>query len=409
MVCLMPMGQKLVLGGLNFTLFRILLAVGILRVIVRGEARRMQWTPMDKLFVWWLIVSVVFGSMSEPTSALFVNRLGDAYNAAGCYFFARCVLLKLEDVVIGVRTVALACIPLAALMLVEKTTAHNLLSIFGGVPQITIFREGHIRCQGAFRHPILAGTFGATMLPLFASLWVYKSQRLIAIAGVLSALVIAVTSSSSGALMAVLAGGVGLALWKYRNSMRSVRRVTVMLILALSLVMQAPVWYLFAKLSNVAGGTGWHRAYLIDQTISHFNEWWLFGTVVTAHWGPSGEVIAADPRMMDITNHYVMEGVKGGLLKLTLFVAILVQCFKAVGLAHRAQPPRSPDAFYIWALGVALFTHCVSFLSITYFDQSIVMLYWLMAAIICAMGTATMRSQMPTDTIHGRRTKMHGA
>ena len=168
--------------------------------------------------------------------------------------------------------------------------------------------------------------------------------------------------------------------------MRSIRWGALFAILILSLAMQAPVWYLFAKLSNVTGGTGWHRAYLIDQTISHFNEWWLFGTVVTAHWGPSGEVIAADPRMMDITNHYVMEGVKGGVLKLALFVAILVQGFKAVGRARRAETPGSPAAFYIWAMGVALFTHCLSFLSVTYFDQSILALYWLLAAIVCTTG-----------------------
>jgi len=386
MVCLMPMGQKVVVFGLNFMLFRILLAVGVLRVLVRGEARRLRWTLLDKLFAWWAFVTVAFGSLSEPSSDLFISRAGDAYNSVGCYFFARCVLVELEDVLAGVRTLAFACVPLAALMVVEKLTCHNFLSVFGGVPELTILREGHIRCQGAFRHPILAGTFGATMLPLFAGLWAYKEYRKICIAAVLSALTIAVTASSSGALMAIIAGVAGLLCWKYRNSMRSIRWGALFAILILSLAMQAPVWYLFAKLSNITGGTGWHRAYLIDATIYHFNEWWMFGTVVTAHWGPSGEVIAADPRMMDITNHYVMEGVKGGVLKLALFVAILVQGFKAIGRARRAETPGSPDAFFIWAMGVALFTHCLSFLSVTYFDQSILALYWLLAAIVCATG-----------------------
>lgn len=407
MVCLMPMGQKLVLLGLNFTLFRILLAVGVLRVLVRGEAHRLKWTTVDKFFAWWVLVSVVFGSLSEPAIDLLVNRMGDAYNAVGCYFFARCVLLELEDVVVGVRTLAFACVPLAALMLVEKTTGHNLLAIFGGVPALTILREGHVRCQGAFRHPILAGTFGATMFPLFVGLWFYKPHRRIAIAAALSSLIVAVTASSSGAIMAVIAGAGAFALWRFRNRMRLIRWGALLAILILSLVMQSPVWYLFAKLSNVAGGTGWHRAYLIDQTISHFNEWWLFGTVVTAHWGPSGEVIAADPRMMDITNHYVMEGVKGGVLKLALFVAILVQCFKAIGRARRAQEPGSPDAFFVWAMGVALFTHCLSFLSITYFDQSVVVLYWLMAAIVCITGFNG--RSFPTPTAFAQRRQIHGA
>ena len=34
-----------------------------------------------------------------------------------------------------------------------------------------------------------------------------------------------------------------------------------------------------------------------------------------------------------------------------------------------------------WAIGVTLFAHCISFLSIIYFDQMGVIWYWLLAAI----------------------------
>ena len=40
----------------------------------------------------------------------------------------------------------------------------------GGVPEITVVREGRLRCQGAFAHPILAGCFWAEQLPLIAAL-----------------------------------------------------------------------------------------------------------------------------------------------------------------------------------------------------------------------------------------------
>jgi hypothetical protein len=113
----------------------------------------------------------------------------------------------------------------------------------------------------------------------------------------------------------------------------------------LALMMNAPVWYLSAKLSEAMGGSGWHRAYLIDQWVAHFGEWWLFGTTYTAHWGPAGETIPGDPNMMDITNHFVMEAVKGGLLKLLLFVAMLVGCFKVIGRRlHLKRRQRVPDS-----------------------------------------------------------------
>jgi hypothetical protein len=376
------LGQSFVLLGLHFQFFRILLLVGIARVILKGEARQMTWGRADKLFAWWVLVSLIFGVLSKPSTELLANRLGDFYNALCCYVFVRCLVVDFEDIVVGVRALAVLSLPVAALMIVEKTTTHNLLSVFGGVPEITFVRDGHVRCQGAFRHPILAGTFGATQFPLFVALWHYRREdRRLALFATLSSLIIVIAASTSGALMALMAAMGGLAMWKWRSYMRLMRRGVVVMLIGLTLVMSAPVWYLFARLSDITGGTGWHRAYLIDQTIAHFDEWWLFGTTYTAHWGPAGEFIAADHNMMDITNHYVMEGVKGGLLKLLLFIALIVGCFKIIGGAVRAEAERPPAGFLIWALGTSLFAHCLSFMSITYFDQTIIIWYWLLAAI----------------------------
>lgn len=395
--CLMPLGQEIVLLGLHFQCFRVVLLAGVLRVIVKGEMAQLAWTRLDTLFLWWVVVSLVFGSLSKPSMELFINRLGDAYNACGCYFFARCVMAEFEDIVISVRTLAWLSLLVAAFMLIEKLTAHNLLSVFGGVPAITIVRDGHLRCQGAFRHPILAGTFGATQLPLFVALGMCRRQyRRLAGAAVVSTLVIVVAASSSGALLAVAAGIGGLVLWRWRGYLRLLRWATILSILGLALVMKAPVWYLLAKLGNAMGGTGWHRAYLIDQAVAHFDEWWLFGTTYTANWAPGGLVIGADPDMMDITNHYIMEGVKGGVLKLALFLIIIGLCFKGVGRWLRSPAAASGSAFFVWALGVSLSAHCLSFISITYFDQIIVVWYWLLAA-ICLIAQLSRQGQTEPD------------
>jgi hypothetical protein len=386
LTCLMPLGQELVLLGLHFPLFRVVLLVGILRVLFRGEAAQLRWTPLDKIFAWWVLVSVVFGTMSKPSMELFVNRMGDAYTAVGSYFFFRCVIADFEDIVTSVRTLAWVSLPLAALMLVENNTGHNPFAALGGVPAFSAIREGHVRCQGAFRHAILAGTFGATLIPLCVALWFYRPQyRRLTIAALIASLVITITARSSGALLALLAGVGGLMFWKWRQSLRLIRRGVVVAILGLALAMNAPVWFLLAKLSSVSGGGGWHRAWLIDQAVRHFDEWWLFGTTYTASWGPAGEVIAADPNMMDITNHYVMEGVKGGMLKLGLFLVIIIVCFKGIGQKLRTEAAASPSGFLIWALGVTLFAHCLSFISVTYFDQIIVIWYWLLAAVCLAI------------------------
>ena len=382
MVCLMPLGQQLVMFGLHFYLFRVLLSVGIARVIAQGEAAKMKWVLADKLFLWWILVSIVFGTMSKLTPAHFQNRLGDAFNASFCYFFIRCVIVDFEDIIVAVCTLAWSCIPVAALMLIEKATAHNLLSVFGGVSEITELREGHLRCQGAFRHPILAGVFGATQIPLFVALWYYRSRyRLLAGVGTISAIIITIAAASSGAIMSALMAVGGLALWKFRKYLRWLRWGVVVMLLCSPLVMHAPVWHLMAKADVFSGSTGWHRAYVIDVALEHLNEWWLFGTTYTAHWGPGGQVIAADPDMMDITNHYIVEGVNGGLFRLALFIVIIVVSFNGLGRALQKESATSTKGFFLWALGASMSGHCLAFLSITYFDQLIIVWYWLWAVI----------------------------
>jgi hypothetical protein len=181
-------------------------------------------------------------------------------------------------------------------------------------------------------------------------------------------------------MLSLLAVMVGFGLWFFRTQMRLFRWGLLLLLVSLELVMEADVWWVIARLSNLVGGTGWHRSFLIDQAIKHFDEWWLVGSAYTAHWASAGQVLVADRNNMDITNHYVFEGLGGGIWKLGLFIAMIVKGFKTVGalVKPKAGLPWTRRMF-IWSMGVCLGAHCVSFLSISYFDQIVVMWYWLLA------------------------------
>jgi hypothetical protein len=380
-VCLMPLGQQVVVAGLHFTIIRLLILVGLVRVVRRGEGRHLSLNRVDKVFLWWAALTVLLGLLCKPDSKMLVNRLGMFYNAVGIYFLVSCWVGDSKSFIASVKFLAVLAVPVAVLMIIEKTTSRNIFSVFGGVPEFTVHREGHLRCQAAFRMPILAGTFGATSLPLFIGLWFQEPKaKALALLGSLSACTIVVAAASGGPLVAMVLGVAGLGFWPLRFQMRLVRRGIVMLILALALIMQAPVWYLTAKLSGVVGGTGWYRARLLEVTMAHINEWWLCGTTYTAHWG--GIVLDDDPDHIDITSQYIAEAVDGGLLKLALFIGIIVQCFKAVGRRVRAEAVGPEVAGILpWVMGVCLLTHCLSFWSIPYFDQMAVLWYWLLATI----------------------------
>jgi len=379
MICFMTMGQRILVFGLNFTLIRILLLFGWLRVIARGEVRAIKLNPIDRVLIYYVISAVITYTLLWQTWEAFINRMGLAYNAIGLYFLFRLLVRDLDEVRRVAKLLALAVIPLAGSMVLERMTGRNPFGIFGGVPLETLVRDGVLRCQGPFAHPILAGTFGATVLPIFIGLWWQRgSSRFLAFLAILASVLITVAAASSGPVLAGLFGLVGLCFWPLRKRMRLVRWGVALTILGLHLVMKAPVWFLIARVGIFAGSTGYHRAFLIDRAIAHFFDWWLVGTYSTEDWGYY---------LFDVTNQYVLVAIEGGLITLVLFIAIIARCFGGVGRAVQTMEGESPgDQRLVWALGAALLTHVVNYLSVPYFDQNFVNWYLLLAMISMASG-----------------------
>ncbi|MFZ0300333.1 MAG: hypothetical protein WAM13_18430 [Candidatus Sulfotelmatobacter sp.] len=387
LTCYMTMGERLMIGGANFSMIRILTFVGWIRIIIRGEIRSLCLNGIDKAMVCWTFSGMVFYTVLWQTSQAFVNRLGHSYDVIGLYFLFRFLVHGIDDIRRIFRIVAILIVPLAVSMLVEKMTGRNSFSVFGGVMEFTRIRDGSLRCQGPFAHPILAGTFGATLLPWFVGLW-YQAKRNRVIAGlaIASALIITVTSASSGPALVALAGIVGLLAWHWRRRLRTIRWTIALGLITLHLVMKSPVWYLLARVDVFGGSTGFHRAWLIDTAVKHFSEWWLLGIKDSGVW---------DPMLADVTNQYLAEGFRGGLITMLLFILIIVLCFRAVGCFVTRTTGSEPFStrFTIWALGASLFGHVLGYLSISYFDQNAVMWYLLLAMISTATGVSFAKRQ----------------
>jgi hypothetical protein len=142
--------------------------------------------------------------------------------------------------------------------------------------------------------------------------------------------------------------------------------------------MKAPAYYLIARIDLTGGSSSYHRAALIQAAIEHFSEWWRTGTDYTRHWLPYGVPWSEDH--VDITNHYLGQGVKGGLPLMLLFISLLWCGFRYVGQAMQNLRGRDPEReFFAWAVGAGLFAHAASCVSVAYFDQSILFLYLTLA------------------------------
>jgi hypothetical protein len=191
---------------------------------------------------------------------------------------------------------------------------------------------------------------------------------------------IVLSSRSGGPLVAYLFGIIGMGMWRFRDKMRIIRFGILFILIFLHLIMKAPVWYLMARIGDVTGGTAWHRSYLLDQAIVHFEEWWFVGTSHTAGWMPYG--LEKYPNQTDITNNFIQQGVDGGILTMILFVVVIISCFRTVGVAIRRMEDQ-PMGFrvMVWSMGASLLVHIVSFMGVTYFDQIVVIWYLLLAMI----------------------------
>ena len=154
---------------------------------------------------------------------------------------------------------------------------------------------------------------------------------------------------------------IGFAMIPLRRSMKTVRYAFVALILALHMVMKAPVWHLLARTDLVGGSTGWHRAHVIDKLIAHTSEWILFGTANLNHWEIYGN---------DICNHYCLEAVRGGGPSLALLIIVLALAFGNIGRAWKRVEASSSDFLLTWAIGVSIFVHTINFVGVGYFGQN---------------------------------------
>jgi O-antigen ligase len=155
-----------------------------------------------------------------------------------------------------------------------------------------------------------------------------------------------------------------------------------------------PAWRLLVDIDIVGGSTGYYRYQLIDEAIKHFSEWApMGGNIDTTKWSPN---------LVDDANHYLMVALQGGMPLLTLFVIVISLAFASIGRARLRAGRDRALVIASWALGVSLFMHIMSFFSVFYFGQS-VMLWDLTLAMIGSIRPTGKMMQSPPREISAPR------
>lgn len=390
-VLFLTQAQAVNVGGFNLFAIRFLEMAAFIRVLGRREFSFKLLNKIDStLVLLYGFTTIVFCLRSSEGQ---VGAIAAAVDAFLCYFSFRGLIASPEDLRWFLRAFIFLLAPYSLLVLMESRTGHNPFVILGGMEGGSRWtRHDRPRCFASFRQPDTLGMFAASFIPLYIAMACLARERRRAVLAIVFCLIIAWAANSGGPGSAVATGLAGWGMWRYRTAMRKVRWGIVAVFVALALVMKAPVWYIFAHISNITGGDGWHRSYLIDVAFHHLGLWWLAGMpyLETKDWFPY-HVDAAEGA--DITNLYLSFGLEAGLGAIALFVLLLTRAFSHLGRALAAVRGRfdqaKDDELLLWGLGVMLVIHIVDWFGITYFDQMYVIWFMQLAAVSSLSASCT--------------------
>jgi hypothetical protein len=372
-----PVGQVVVLGGLHFTVLRILILAGLARRASVGSLRGKfpgGFNPVDQVVVLWTVSALVILSLQWMNRQSLIHNLGDFLDAIGGYLVVRFLIPDGEAVRRTFKVLAWVCLIQGACMTNEQLAHRNIFGYLGGMSLTVTVRDGKIRSEGVMGC-LYAGVFAGVIIPMLLWLWTQGKSRIAAIAGLVGATAMVITSNSSTSWMAIAGSVVGLAFWPLRKHMRVVCWVFALILLMLHLVMNGPVWSLIARIDLTGSSSSYHRYYLLDNCIRHFSDWWLLGYRYYDKWGWS---------MWDLCNQFVVVALLGGLLSLVFYIAIFSRSFRAIGKARKVVNGNRGQEWLLWCLGVDLFANVVAHFGINYMAQMMMSLFPLLACISVA-------------------------
>lgn len=366
--CFVPTDQRIIMMGLDFTVIRMLVVVGVLRVFLYGEYRPLTVNPVDRLMLAWALCGALVYSIQHGSAEAVINRAGYVFTAVGLYWLFRQNIQSWEGIKHAFALFAVGAIVSLPFVLIEWSTGSNPFVFLGKV--ITAVREENLRCQAAFPHSIMMGLFWTLLAPVFLALARIEKQKVLYTCAFAASVIIVIASASSTPILVLLVAVIVFGAFPWRRYTGAVAWSLVGIAAGLHVVMNAPVWHLLARVNVIGGSTGWHRYNLIDKAVTNFDEWMVMGCRNTDHWGFG---------LGDVTNQYILEGVSGGAVTLVLFLLMIYVVLRTL-LRTSLSCEGVRGRVLIWALFAMMVAHCIGFIGVSYFGQIMVVWYLTLAA-----------------------------
>ncbi len=372
-MCFLPGDISVKLGTLDFQAIRIMALVATVRIYLSQDIPHIELNIIDKLFIAYnVLLSVVYIFASHEIFEAILFRGGKLIDSIILYLVFRHVVQSKESIKIISKVFCICIIILLPFAIFEFFSATNLFAILGR-NRISI-RADEIRAGTTFSHPILFGSFAAAIFPVLWSDFI-TNRGIIRIIALLSCVFCVYASSSSGPIIALAAAIFFIAFFKWKNHSALLARVMLISAIFIHFVREKPIWqFIFVRVSIKASSTGFHRYLLVDAAVKEFWNWWILGygdigpQWHTKYWPWTHATFT------DMTNHYLLLGVRGGFFTMVLFIILCYKSIISLGSFSISQIDKD-DQWLWWGFTVMMIVHCVSFLAVAYFGQITMLLF----------------------------------
>lgn len=360
---LLPSQMLFETNGFVLPPYRLFLIPGLLFVVaqlIRGRLRLVAADFCILAAAFWIAIAVTVTMGIERA----ISGAGAQFIDIGlAYLFARATIRSLRDLRILLILIAPGLLLVGAIIVAESVLQTFIVqpiaqSIFGGTGVATMtMRLGLLRAPGPFPHPILAGMFLASFLPLFLLSGIRGSPRVV---GCLAAVCSFFTVSSA----AFLALTVGMGLVIYNFLVERITRLTWRLFMIASaiglFVMQfateSGAINLLIRYASLNAWTGYYRTLIWRYGSESVRNNPLFGIGYNDYERPGWMTASVD-------NFWLLLGIQYGLIP--PLAIVLATVLAVVALGRRSALASTVDRHFLRGIAIALAVFALGLYSVS--------------------------------------------
>ena len=395
-ILLLPPQLNTTILGSVLPPYRFFLIPATLFVLASSLGGRFRFTWPDLLVAGaaaWTALALFM--TSDQTDAI-TSSVAQVTDTALAYFFARAAFRTLRDVRIFLLLMLPGLAVMGGFLVLESVTHSHILqpffSQFTGQPAAlrSDERMGLMRAHGPFPHPILAGIFFASFLPLY---WLSGLRFWPFIIGI-GAAITSFFTVSSAALLA-LAVGTGLVVYNWLServvnlSWRMFFIVGGLVAFVLEFGTKAGAFSILMRFASLNSSSAYNRVLI-----------WRYGTqnVEANPWFGIGFAEWERPSWMkgSVDHYWLLQAIQFGIVPpLLIALACAIAIYK---LAQRSSTSQPVDARFERGIAIAMAVFAFGVVSVAIWLSAQVWFFMLLG-ITVSLGFAERRILVPRGPI----------